>query len=286
MKEIRRSDFAGSWYPGNKGDVERAIEEFSHAAGSCPCDEGKVVGGIVPHAGWYFSGNIALNVIKCLALSGMPETCLIFGRHLHPGSRNYIMKDGSWDTPLGPLKIDSELAAEVEKEFSFTVETASACEPDNTIELQLPFIKYFFPSIDILPIGISPVSKSLEIARRVVQISKRMDRKMIVIGSTDLTHYGVNYGYSPMGTGKSAVEWVKNKNDKRVIDLILDMDAMGVISESLANQNACCSGAAGAAIEAAKELGAEKAFQIKYSTSYDVRPDNSFVGYVGIVFCL
>jgi AmmeMemoRadiSam system protein B len=195
------------------------------------------------------------------------------------------MKQGSWDTPLGELEIDSDLATGLTSEFQFTVETASRYEPDNTIELQLPFLKYFFPKIKIVPIGIPPNLNSLNIARRGIEISKGMGRNSFVLGSTDLTHYGYNYGYTPKGIGEKAVEWVKTVNDKRVVDLMLEMDGEGVIRESLENQNACCSGAAGAAIAAAKELGGKRAEKIEYTTSYDVRPDSSFVGYVGIVFC-
>jgi AmmeMemoRadiSam system protein B len=77
---------------------------------------------------------------------------------------------------------------------------------------------------------------------------------------------------------------VRNKNDRRVIDLMLDMDAEKVISEALASHNACCAGAAATAIEAAKLLGANRAESIAYATSYDKSPGDSFVGYVGIVF--
>ena len=284
MEELRKADFAGSWYPGNKSDCRRSIEEFSDASLSCPKDADPV-GGIVPHAGWYYSGKIACNVIKCLGQQTQPDTCIIFGRHLHPGSGNFIMEQGSWATPLGDLEIDSEIATKLTGEFSFTLETSSRYEPDNTIELQLPFIKYFFPKTRIVAIGAPPKSTSLKIARRAAQISKTLGRKTIVLGSTDLTHYGYNYGYVPKGVGEEAVDWVKNTNDKRVVDLMLEMDGEGVIHESLEKHNACCSGAAGAAIAAAKELGAKRAEKIIYYTSYDIRPDSSFVGYVGIVFC-
>jgi AmmeMemoRadiSam system protein B len=62
------------------------------------------------------------------------------------------------------------------------------------------------------------------------------------------------------------------------------MDPDKVISEALANHNACCSGAAATAIAAAKRLGAGKAETIAYATSYDKSPGDSFVGYAGIVF--
>ena len=282
---IRRADFAGSWYPGSESDCRVNIEEFSDASIPCPDDKESVIGGIVPHAGWYFSGQIACNVIKCLNIKEDPDTCMIFGRHMHTGSDNIIMKEGQWATPIGALEIDTGIAERLTDEFGFTVETDSRYEQDNTIELQLPFIKYFFPQIKIVPISLPPKEASLEIAKRAAEISKNMGRRTVVLGSTDLTHYGYNYGYTPKGIGEDAVEWVKNVNDKRVVDLILEMDAKGVIQESLKNHNACCPGAAGAVIEAAKILGAKKGKKIIYSTSYDIRPNSSFVGYVGIVFC-
>jgi hypothetical protein len=69
-----------------------------------------------------------------------------------------------------------------------------------------------------------------------------------------------------------------------VIDAMLSMDPESVISEALSNQNACCAGAAATAIAAAKELGAKNSESIRYATSYDKSPGDSFVGYVGIVF--
>ena len=284
MGEARRSDFAGSWYPGRENECRRVVEEFSNACAPCPGEGRRPVGGIVPHAGWFFSGQIACNVIKCISLGAHADTCILFGRHLHPGSGNYIMKEGRWETPLGDLEIDSELAGSLAREFEFTVESARSYEPDNTIELQLPFVRYFFPSARIVPVGVPPTLSSLDMAKRAVEISRDIGRNAIVLGSTDLTHYGLNYGYTPKGVGEDAVEWVKNENDRRVVELMLGMDGEAVISESLRNQNACCSGAAGAAISAAREMGAIEAEKIIYSTSYDIRPDTSFVGYVGIVF--
>ena len=210
---MRRADFAGSWYPENESECRRNIEEFSSALLPCPGD-GDVVGGIVPHAGWFYSGKIACNVIKCLNQQTEPETCIIFGRHLHSGSDYYIMKEGAWATPLGELEINSDLATQLVTEFSFTVETPSRYEQDNTIELQLPFVKYFFPKTKIVPIGVPPRRNSLHIAKRTAEISKSMGHRTIVLGSTDLTHYGYNYGFTPQGGGEGAVNWVKYTNDK------------------------------------------------------------------------
>jgi AmmeMemoRadiSam system protein B len=63
---------------------------------------------------------------------------------------------------------------------------------------------------------------------------------MVVIGSTDLTHYGPNYGFTSKGVGSTAVDWVRDENDRRVIDAMTRMDPDAVIREGLSNDNACC----------------------------------------------
>jgi hypothetical protein len=282
---IRKPHFAGSWYPGTEQECRRTIESFFQDFKSCPSATGAYKGGIVPHAGWYYSGRLACNVIKCLKEGGLyPETIIIFGRHLHSGSKNYMMMEGEWATPLGNLKIDRELAESLVKEFNFKIETAANSEPDNTVELQLPFIKYFFPETMILPLGVPPASPSLQIGRRLGQMAKALNRKVLSLGSTDLTHYGYNYDFIPQGTGVQALDWVKKQNDKRVIDLMLQLKAEEVMQESLRNSNACCSGAAASTITAVVELGGQRGDLVDYYTSYDIRPDTSFVGYAGIVF--
>lgn len=281
--DVRRADFAGSWYPARRSDCVKVIESFLKETKDCP-EGAAAVGGIVPHAGWVYSGKIACNVIHCVRGEPSPDTCVIFGRHLHPGSENYIMKEGAWSTPLGDLEIDAEVAEEVAAEFSFRIETPRRYEQDNTIELQLPFVKYFFPETRIVPVGLPPKRGSLEIAKRVIEIATRKGRSCRVLGSTDLTHYGYNYGFVPKGTGPEAVSWVKNANDKRIVDVMVKMDPEALLTESLANHNACCGGAAAAATAACQALGAKKAVTLDYYTSYDVRPDASFVGYVGMVF--
>ena len=281
--KVRSADLAGSWYPGDESRCRRTIEEFLSSGISCPETLRTVVGGIVPHAGWVFSGKIACNVIRCLSASDA-DTCVIFGRHMHPASSNVIMKEGLWDTPLGEIEVDRSLAARLAQEFPFDLETSSRYDQDNTIEVQLPFIKYFFPGIRIVPIGLPPVPASLEIAERVVDISREMGVRIVVLGSTDLTHYGYNYGYTPKGSGEEALSWVRDVNDRRAIDLMVQMDERRVINESLEHRNLCCPGAVGSAIAAARRLGAVEGKELAYSTSYDVRPDSSFVGYAGIVF--
>jgi AmmeMemoRadiSam system protein B len=282
--KLRRAVFAGSWYPSNPAECEKEINGFLAEGRKLDLPRGERVGGIVPHAGWYFSGSIACNVISSLKSDNPPDVMVVFGMHLHPKDRCVMMPEGAWETPFGEIVVEEQLAGELAKQFSFTLETVNNFAQDNTIELQLPFIKYFFENVRIVAMGVPPAESSLAIGRAVVDIAKRLDVNIKVIGSTDLTHYGPNYGFVSKGAGHDALDWVRRQNDRRIIDLMLDMDAEKVIDEALTSHNACCAGAAATAIQSAKHLGAIKAEAIAYATSYDKNPADSFVGYVGILF--
>ncbi len=283
---VRPAMFAGSWYPAQAAECEREIEGFIAAGGVAPPRNANPVGGVVPHAGWYFSGRIACNVIRCLKPGdgSEPEVVLVFGMHLHSGSPNTMMTRGAWETPFGPIPVAEDLAAELAGRFPFRIETTQRFAQDNTVELQLPFIKYFFPSAKVLALGVPPVPESLDVGAAAAEIGLRLGLSVRVLGSTDLTHYGSNYGFTGHGTGAAAVDWVRRENDRRVIEALLSLDAEGVIAEATANRSACCPGAAAAAIAAGKKLGARQAESVGYATSFERSPGESFVGYVGIVF--
>ena len=284
---VRKPSFSGSWYPASASACKKEIQTFLKESDFKTFPDADYIGGIVPHAGWYFSGSLACHVIS--ALSGpesqqKPDVIVVFGMHMHPASTPCIMTEGAWETPFGNIEIDPELAGRLTKKFSFTIETASHFSPDNTIELQLPFIKYFFKTARLIPIGVPPTGQTLEIARSLAKMAQQSDLTIKVVGSTDLTHYGSNYGFTPVGSGKDAVDWVRDHNDRKAINRMLEIDSEGLIAEGLANQNACCSGAASAAIATAKALGATKSHYVGYRSSYDKQPGDSFVGYTGILF--
>lgn len=281
---LRNAMFAGSWYPASADECEREIRRFLADPPPAKPPEGAVVGGIVPHAGWYYSGRVACHVVDAVSRGEDTDAVAVFGMHLPAGAPRFLMAEGFWETPFGNLPIHEALAGRLRERYRFNIETPENFSQDNTIELQLPFIHYFFGEVGILPIGAPPDEDTLAMARDLVDMATEAGVRIKVLGSTDLTHYGSNYGFTARGTGTAAVEWVRNTNDRRMIEAMETMDAGRVIREALANQNACCSGAVGASIAAARRLGARKARTLEYASSYDKRPSESFVGYVGMVF--
>ncbi|MFP4476488.1 MAG: AmmeMemoRadiSam system protein B [Desulfatibacillaceae bacterium] len=281
---VRKADFAGSWYPGSALECERQIKDF--LSDGPPALEGgiKGLGGIVPHAGWHFSGKIAALVLAAMQTDGHPDVMAVFGMHLAPGHPNFIMAEGAWETPFGPLEIAEDVAGRLTQRFSFQLETPNRHVQDNTIELQLPFIRYLFPDTRIVPMGVAPAEESLEIGRAFVDECASLGYKSKILGSTDLTHYGPNYGFTPKGTGEQAYEWVREENDPAFIEKVVALDPEAAMKEGVGSHNACCAGAAAAAVAAAKHLGASHGQVVQYATSYDKNPGPSFVGYVGVVF--
>lgn len=282
--ETKRADFAGSWYPATAMACEKEILQFLDDTSIRPVPEKAYQAGIVPHAGWFFSGSVACHVIKTLRGEKKPDVILLFGKHLRPHDPVTIMVKGVMETPLGDLPIHEPLAQTLADTLDMSIEGASSARPENTIELQLPFIRYFFPDVSVVPMGIPPSAMAETLGRKVVGIARDMGLNIRVLGSTDLTHYGPNYGFTPAGTGNQGVTWVKEENDRRMVDHLIAMDTPAILSDSLSAYNACCGGAATAAVSAARAMGATRGELLAYTTSYDKRPDDSLVGYAGVVY--
>jgi len=279
---LRKRALPRGWYPADQRECQREIESYLEGWSPPPSVSGRGIGGIVPHAGWYFSGKLAARVFYSLKSKGEVEVIVLYGGHLGPNDFPQIVMEEEWETPFGKIEIQTELAKSLMKRIDARKE--SPWSGDNTIEVQLAMAKYFFPEAKLLAIR-SPVSLRADaLGEEVAEIARNAGISAVAVGSTDLTHYGPNYGFLAKGIGPSAVEWVKKENDKGFIDRALKMDTAGLLKHAEENDSACSAGAAAAAIATCKALGAEKGILLDYYTSYDIMPDDSFVGYAGIVY--
>lgn len=281
---IRQPDFSGTWYPGTKDECIKSIKAYRNSLKPIPEEDYRGKGGIVPHAGWYFSGKTACSVYNGIRNKNNPDVFIIFGMHLPEYGSNYIFLDEGIETPVGIIVVNTLITERISKYFNFIIEDARHYTHDNTIELQLPFIKYLFPNATIVTMGVSPSDKAMEIGEKAALITQELGINACYIGSTDLTHYGPNYGFTSKGIGDKSVKWVKEVNDKKIVDAFTRADSSGVLREALNSQNACCPGAASAAIAAVRKIGINRGVLLDYTTSYDIHPDSSFVGYAGVVY--
>jgi MEMO1 family protein len=282
--EKKRPAFAGTWYPDSAPACKTAIQTFlTEKTGPA---KGRFVAGIVPHAGWIFSGSIACRTIASLVPAGSRpvDTIVLFGGHMHRQSEPFIMTQGAIETPLGDIAVDTELVEALADNISIRKRSPAKFVEENTLELQYPFIKHFFPDAKIVVCGVAPSLFAPIIGTMAVDTAQALKRRIRVIGSTDMTHYGPDFGFTPAGMDKTAVEWVKNMNDAAAINAMKSMDDKDIISRGLENHSMCCPGAAAATAAAAKKMGATQALVLDYATSFDKTRSDSFVGYTGLLY--
>ena len=279
---LRKRILPRGWYPFDERDCRREIEANIEGWSPPSPFSGGRTGGIVPHAGWYFSGKLAARVFFSLKSKGKVDVVVLYGGHLGPDNLPQIVTEEEWETPLGNVKIHTDFVKSLTKRIDSRKENASS--GDNTMEVQLAMVKYFFPEAKLLAIRSPSSLKADALGKEVAGIAQSEGISIVAIGSTDLTHYGPNYGFMTKGIGPSAVEWVKKENDKGFIERALKMDAAGLLKHAEENDSACSAGAAASALATCKALGAEKGILLDYYTSYDIMPDDSFVGYAGIVY--
>jgi len=280
---MSRKPCAAEFYQGaSEANIEAFLEGFDPPhLGALPA------AGLVPHAGWGYSGAVAAKVFQTIKSHGEPNTFVIFGT-VHRGIRtNAVYARGSWLTPFGDVMVDEDFADRLLEEVGELAERDEAAhQSEHSIEVQMPFLKHFFPSARAVPISVLPGESAAKLGQRVGALLKEENSDKVVIGTTDLTHYGDMYSFAPQGYGPEALEWMK-RNDERIINLATEMRAEEIVPEARTNLNACGSGAMAATVAAARELGCTGGKTIEYITSHEVARERRFrmaVGYVGMIF--
>lgn len=283
-KPARAALLAGTWYPDSTSQCRAMFNQFERDSKAKSSTRTRLSAGIVPHAGWVFSGSIAYNVISELArLAERPDTVVLFAGHLRPSQAPTVMTHGDCWTPFGALETDEVLAQAIAAHTGVRAESPVGHSQDNSAEVEFPLIKHFFPQAKLLIIGAPPHTESLALADTTVAAARRLGRSIVALGSTDLTHYGPNYYFTPRGTGPKARQWVEEVNDPILVDAICQGRSEDLVEIALAHQNACCPGAAAAALRCGEQLGQSGGEIVRYATSADVHPTESFVGYAGVV---
>lgn len=290
--QTRKSIVAGQFYPGQH---DACIDEINKCLDAVTISESlpdKIVAGIVPHAGWTFSGTLAAMVFMAIRQQHEKvHTFVIFGAaHRYFGGIPAVYDRGFWSTPLGDVPVDEELAEQV-LESGPAESNCSAHQSEHSLEVQVPFIQYLFAGAKILPVLVPPTPQAITLGDNLGRVVKEEKQKKIVcIGSTDLTHYGPNYGFVPKGHDQDALEWADTVNDKKFIDLALAMEPQDLLAGAAENHNACGPGAAAATIAAAKKLGSKKGRLLAHTNSNKVMrqkmgtTSTDSVGYAAIIY--
>lgn len=288
MSTVRKAVRAGALYPATAAGIKSEVDTMMKDMEETDLPSVTAVAAVTPHAGWAFSGRIALKTIKLLLDRSEARTVVLFGAvHMWGVPLPTISGADFWETPLGTVPVDSELRDAVAGSGLPVQVDEHAHAGEHSIEVLLPFVQAFSGRVSILPVAV-PVTEDAEALGKGLGGMVGPEEGVVALASTDLTHYGPDfYGWAPKGTGREALEWVKEKNDAGIIDLMLRMKSGEIITEAQHSRSACGPGAVAAAVAFAEASGASKGVLVDYATSYDVKPygePTDFVGYAGVVF--
>jgi AmmeMemoRadiSam system protein B len=292
---IREPAVAGQFYEGDEKRLREQIKKcFLHKLGpkKLPGKQGKkrLIAAVVPHAGYTYSGPCAANVYKEIAESGPIETFVILGpNHNGVGSSVAIYPEGEWKTPLGNVGVDKDLAEAVLKTAKIASADTTAHAHEHSIEVQLPFLQFIAKDFKILPVcikGIRVLEEANDLVGAILNAAYKLNRKIMVIASSDLTHYGPSYMYIPFKGNAKQVNKKVVEMDKKAIAAIEKLKEVEFLKHIVKNNATICGYAPiTAAMIYARSMKVKSGKLLRFYTSAEISKDyNNTVSYAGITF--
>ncbi|QER42052.1 AmmeMemoRadiSam system protein B [Thermodesulfobacterium sp. TA1] len=264
----REPAVAGYFYSNNPKELEKHLAELIKFS------ETKIPakGGVLPHAGYFYSGHVAGAVYGKIV---PPDIAVILGpNHTGMGKPIAVFNGTSFITPLGEAKINKTFTTRFIELCPLASEDFLAHAHEHSLEVQVPFLQYINPKVEIVAICLRWISlkEIREIGIALAQtISLFPEKRIFIVASSDFSHY------VPQETAKY--------KDSLAIKEILSLSEEGLLKVVVENNISMC-GVIPVAINivACKHLGATKGELIAYATSGDIIRDySSVVGYGGIV---
>lgn len=268
---LRQPAVAGRFYPDDPDDLRTEARGYLSQATVVNQIPLRAVGCIAPHAGYVYSGHVAGAVF---ARVEVPRRCIVMcPNHTGVGLPLAVMSEGAWQTPLGDVPIDTELAGALKARFPALQEDSSAHRAEHAAEVELPFLLLRQPELRFVPIALGTRQfEALEqLGTALADVIAAQKDPILIVASSDMNHYE-----------SDAVTRVK---DHQAIERILTLDPRGLFDVVTQQDISMCGfGPAVAMLTAARQLGAKSAELVKYATSGDVSGDrNRVVGYAGVV---
>jgi AmmeMemoRadiSam system protein B len=220
-----------------------------------------------------YSGPVAASAYFELAADGKPAAVILLGpNHTGYGSGLAIMREGTWQTPLGNVEIDTKMADAILHETTIVDVDELAHRFEHSLEVQLPFLQFLYgDAFKIVPICflMQDYDSAVEVGRALVEALDATNT--VVIASSDMTHY------EPAKVAAA--------KDQAALAKVTAMDAKGFY-DTVESQNitACGFAPITALVPYANGVCA-KPQVLNYHNSGDVTDDrSSVVGYAAVKF--
>ena len=187
---VRPATQAGRFYDGNAQRLSHEVDSFLTLHANDATFE-NVAAVIVPHAGYYYSGNVAAAAYMSLPKARHYKRVFLLGPSHHEWLDGASVNSEAdyYQTPLGQVKVDRETAKKLLAADSVIAYRPEAHDREHCLEVQLPFLQRRFEEVPpIVPIIISTndFSKLKQIAETLKPYFT--DDNLFII-SSDFSHY-------------------------------------------------------------------------------------------------
>jgi hypothetical protein len=259
---------AGSWYPGRPDALTGEIEGY---LGGVPAlaVPGRLVGLISPHAGFRYSGPVAAYGYSLLKGLRDLTVVLVGPSHRVAFEGVAVFARGAFETPLGSIPIDAELAGALLEEEDELLDDPRPHRDEHSLEMQLPFIQHQVSGLKIVPCLMGTQGRH-EVESLADALGRALaGRRAILVASSDLSHY------HPAR--------VANERDALVVADVDRFDAEGLMKRLERSWDCACGGGPIVAVmKAARALGADTATVLRYADSGDAgeHDKSRVVGYL------
>ena len=187
---VRPATQANRFYTGDARELSEEVDSFL-ALHRNDAKYSNVAALIVPHAGYYFSGNVAASAYMAIDPKKQYKRIFLLGPSHHEWLDGAsVNTEADWyATPLGQVKVDHETAVALTNTDSVFCYRSEAHDREHCLEVQLPFLQRSFKEVPpIVPIVIS--TNDYEKLKRMAEVLKPYftDENLFVI-SSDFSHY-------------------------------------------------------------------------------------------------
>jgi MEMO1 family protein len=274
---IRPAAVAGTWYPGTRQALERAVDSHLAVAARDPAAASDTsscpVALIAPHAGLMYSGPVAAYAYQLARGCAYDAIVLVGPSHYVAFDGVSIWPRGAWDTPYGPVTVAEELATVIAAASKTIQERPAAHGREHSLEMQMPFIARLLPGVPVVPLVMGHQTRETseelgDALARALGSSGGAERRVLLVASSDLSHF--NDARTAATMDGVVTRCVDAFSPEALMDA-LERDPM----------HACGGGPMVAVLRAARGLGASRARVLRYADSGDVSGDkDSVVGYM------
>jgi AmmeMemoRadiSam system protein B/AmmeMemoRadiSam system protein A len=214
VKDVMKSTLAGTWYNADPAALRAEIAGyFEQVQADARTD---IIGLILPHAGYQYSGRTAAHAIKSLGRRYSRVVVIGPTHHLPMEEMLSVMRATHYQSPLGEIPLDVDFIRQLLK-YPIFQDVPAAHEQEHSVQIEIPLLQYKLGDFKLVPIVAGQCSyETVAQAGRI--LAGLIDKDTLVVASSDFTHYGPNYQYVPFTTDIA-------DNLKK-----LDMDAFAFIS--------------------------------------------------------